>query len=109
MNMEDVYGFKGNDLSAVASAIGSKCGLKFEERDSSFRAGLYFLAKLPKDQKFTLQKNFLDYDWGEEDISEEDFPEYFAILYAFAKPEILDKLRSCICSPEVGGTFLYRR
>jgi len=107
--MEDVYGFKGNDLGEIARVIRSKCGLKFEERDSSFRAGLYFVARPDKNQEHILQMNFLDYDWGEEDVSEEEFPEYYAILYAWGKPKILDKLRRCLCSPEVGGTFLYRR
>ncbi|HJZ55098.1 MAG TPA: hypothetical protein VKE74_09080 [Gemmataceae bacterium] len=75
--MTNTYGFGGDDLARVKTVIETALGIHLEARESFYRGGDYYLAKLPGGDQVALQKN-LDLVGGS--LRHEEYPEVGLLL-----------------------------
>ena len=90
------YGFVGTDLDGVADALAPALGLQWEQRESSFRGGNYFLCRRGAEE-FILQINWDTLD-GE---PFEDAPDVAVVLYASTGQP--DKVAASITGTPIGA------
>lgn len=74
----NLYGVSGMELAEVARILGGLLGVRLEERESSYRGGVYFRGELATDGEVLVQLNWADED-GE--LAEPEFPEFVILVY----------------------------
>jgi hypothetical protein len=77
MNKDLTIGFLCSDIITIRATLEQLLGKSFQERDSSFHGGRYFLLKDPVFGELTLQDN---YDQIEEEWVEEEHTDLGGIL-----------------------------
>lgn len=73
-----LFGVRDASIGQARAEIESALGFCFEERESSYQAGLYYIFGAKGSEQFVLKQNLDPFD-GEP--AEQDFPEYPLILY----------------------------
>ncbi|MDX4948063.1 hypothetical protein [Providencia manganoxydans] len=78
MSFYDLYAFNGLCINEAKTIIEHVLDIKFEERESSFQGGLYYLSGSKGSENFILKKNVDPFD-GEP--SEMEHPESDILFY----------------------------
>jgi hypothetical protein len=73
-----LYGIREASLALVKSELERLIGIIFEERESSYQAGIYYISGPANSEQFLLKRNVDPFD-GEP--AEQGFPDYPVILY----------------------------
>ena len=73
-----LYGIRDASLGLVKSEVERLFGIIFEERESSYQAGIYYIFGQANSEQFLLKRNVDPFD-GEP--AEQGFPDYPVILY----------------------------
>ncbi len=81
MSIYALYGLKGLSLMDARSKVESALGCFFEERESSYQAGIYYRFQAGEEESFVLKNNLDPFD-GE--AVEAQFAEYDVLLYVDA-------------------------
>ena len=78
MSFYDLYAFEGIDIHEAKNIIELALNIKFDERESDFQGGVYFISGNKTSENFILKNNI---DLLDKEPVEMDAPEYTIILY----------------------------
>jgi capsid portal protein len=94
MAIYDLYGIKSTTINDARDLVERLLSLKFEEHDSDYHRGQYFLCGQMGQENFEIKVNLDPY----EDVpNEDDFPEYEILLYVNDTPRS-GELRAALTS-----------
>jgi hypothetical protein len=89
---DDLYGIKSSNLKTNQALIAAVLDLTFEERESSYRGGEYYIATSHHGE-ISFQ---LNYDYLDKEFFEENFPDYELILYVRGDSTWAEKMRQAL-------------
>jgi hypothetical protein len=73
-----LFGFNGDNVARVASAIRDSLRIGLTRRESSFKGGEYFFMRDSSGMEISVERNVRDEDG---DFAEPDFQEYGILVY----------------------------
>lgn len=105
MMTSDLYGLREGEPEAVSGIIGRILEVEMQDRDSSYRAGEYYLGRTASDDKLAVQRNF---DPECDEWAEDDFTDMKVLVYVDSQ-EHADSLRQLLTSGIPDLQFLMRK
>lgn len=93
MKTYDLYGVKCSSLTLAKAKVEELTGVSFEERDSTYHGGVYYLHGEIASENFILKNNIDPFDG---DPVEQEFPDYPVLFYinaTYRSLELLERLQ----------------
>ncbi|MGW3953094.1 hypothetical protein ACWEKM_19760 [Streptomyces sp. NPDC004752] len=93
-----LYGSSEMSLREVCDALSLSLGVSFKSRESDFKGGRYYLARVQGSEKIAVELNWED---DEGYLAEPEYPEYSTLVYVNAPTE-------CMLSVLENASYLQR-